>query len=197
VNWLAHLRLAPRDPMLAIGNLCGDFVAGVDLGGLPPALQRGIHQHRAIDRFVDAHPVMARSRARLGPDARRFAGVLVDVFYDHFLARDWGGLGDGRPLAAFADATYDLLDQHAAVLPNRLRDVLPFMRAENWLASYARLDGIDAVLLRMAARLRRPSPLGRGGALLRREYAGLGADFVELWPDLVLHAREVEVGIPA
>jgi acyl carrier protein phosphodiesterase len=71
------------------------------------------------------------------------------------------------------------------------------MRAENWLESYARLDGIEAVLLRMAARLRRPSPLGQGGALLRREYAGLGADFAALWPELVVHARQVEVGIPA
>jgi acyl carrier protein phosphodiesterase len=197
VNWLAHLRLAPEDPLLRIGNLCGDFVAGVDLTRLPPELQRGIWQHRAIDRFVDAHPVMRRSRQRLGPGLRRFAGVMVDVFYDHFLARDWAALGDGGPLPAFAAATYALLERHAAVLPDRLREALPAMRAENWLASYARLDGIDLALARMATRLRRPSPLGHGGEALRAAYAPLGSDFAELWPDLVAHARQVAAGIPA
>lgn len=197
MNWLAHLRLAPEDPMLVIGNLCGDFVAGVDLTRLPPELRRGILQHRAIDRFVDAHAVMLRSRQRLGPGLRRFAGVLVDVFYDHFLARDWDAFGDGRPLPAFAAATYALLDEHAAVLPDRLRDALPAMRAQDWLASYARLDGIDRALARMAARLRRPSPLGNGGAALRAAYAGLGSDFAELWPELVAHAHKVAAGIPA
>ena len=197
MNWLAHLRLAPSDPLLRIGNLCGDFVAGVDLATLPGPLQRGIAQHRAIDRFVDAHAVTARSRQRLGPSFRRFAGVLVDVFYDHFLARDWGSLGDGRSLDAFAAATYELLDAHEAVLPARLRAAMPAMRAENWLLSYARLDGIDTVLARMAARLRRPSPLGQGGTALRAAYAPLAADFAELWPELVLHARHVEVGGPS
>lgn len=197
MNWLAHLRLAPEDPLLAIGNLCGDFVAGVDLTRLAPELQRGIWQHRAIDRFVDAHAVMRRSRQRLGPELRRFAGVLVDVFYDHFLARDWAALGDGRPLATFAAATYALLERHEAVLPVRLRQALPAMREQNWLASYARLDGIDQALARMATRLRRPSPLGAGGIALRAAYAPLGSDFAELWPDLVAHAQQIAAGVPS
>lgn len=197
VNWLAHLRLAPEDPMLAIGNLCGDFVAGVDLTRLPAALQRGIFQHRAIDRFVDGHAVMLRSRQRLGPGLRRFAGVLIDVFYDHFLARDWDTHGDGRPLGSFAASTYALLERHAAVLPDRLRQALPAMRAEDWLTGYARLDGIDRTLARMATRLRRPTPLAEGGALLRAAYAPLGSDFAELWPELVVRARQIAAGIPA
>jgi len=188
MNWLAHLRLAPTEPLLRIGNLCGDFVAGVDLASLPPAIQGGIWQHRALDRFVDAHAITAQSRQRLGLPFRRFAGVLVDVFYDHFLARDWARLGDGRPLAAFATATYDLLDAHAAVLPERLRAALPAMRAQDWLASYAELDGIDVVLARMAARLGRPTPLGEGGTVLRACYEALGEDFAALWPDLVRHS---------
>src|SRR6187549_190225 len=98
MNWLAHLLLSPPEPLLRLGNLSGDFVRGIDVTLLRPELQLGITQHRRIDAFVDAHPLVRRSRERLDAPFRRFAGVLVDVYYDHFLARDWAALGDGRPL---------------------------------------------------------------------------------------------------
>ncbi|MCA8976344.1 MAG: DUF479 domain-containing protein [Planctomycetes bacterium] len=184
MNWLAHLRLAPPDPLLRIGNLCGDFVRGVDLAELHPMIRRGVEQHRALDAFVDAHAVMRRSRRRL--QSHRYAGVLVDVCYDHFLARDWHELGDGRPLREFAAEVHAQLDAHAALLPPRLRQALPFMRAEGWLASYAELDGVDRIFARMSGRSPRRRPLLQGGELLRRHYAELGADFAALWPELLL-----------
>lgn len=184
MNWLAHLRLAPADPLLRIGNLCGDFVRGADVASLHPTLRHGIAQHRAIDRFVDAHEVVRRSRARVGPPFRRFAGVLVDVYHDHFLARAWDRLGDGRSLAAFAAGVHDELAFHRDLLPPRLRAALPAMRSQRWLVAYAELEGIGHVLGRMAQRLRRPSPLGRGGEPLRAAYGDLERDFTALWPDL-------------
>ena len=102
MNWLAHLRLAPDEPLVRLGNLAGDFVRGVDLQTLDPRVRRGIDQHRAIDRFVDGHEVHRRSRARFGEAWRRFAGVALDVFYDHFLARDWAQYGDGATLESLA-----------------------------------------------------------------------------------------------
>src|SRR5262245_60018569 len=153
MNWLAHLRLAPAAPLLRLGNLCGDFVLGVDLGTLHPELQRGIAQHRAIDRFVDAHPMVRSSRARLDPGFRRFSGVLIDVFYDHFLARDWPLHGHGGTLTEFAAMVHTLLDTHAALLPWRLQQAAPWMRSQAWLVSYADVDGIEAVLQRMARRV--------------------------------------------
>lgn len=191
MNWLAHLRLAPADPLVRLGNLCGDFVRGVDLATLPAPLQQGIHQHRAIDRFVDGHPLVQRSRARLQPPFRRIAGVLVDVFFDHYLARDWAQHGDGGSLREFADATYALLERHAAVLPGRLAGAVPAMRGQDWLASYAELDGIDAILARMDRRLSRPTGLRDGGALLRQHYGELGADFAAFWPLLAAEAERV------
>src|SRR5690349_14540980 len=101
MNWLAHLRLAPREPLLRLGNLAGDFVRGVYVSALHGGLQRGIAMHRAIDRFVDAHHAVRTAKERLQPPFRRFAGVLVDVWFDHFLARGWQRFGDGRTLAAF------------------------------------------------------------------------------------------------
>ena len=188
MNWLAHLRLAPAAPLLRLGNLCGDFVVGVDLGSLHPELQRGIAQHRAIDAFVDAHPIVRSSRERLDAGLRRFSGVLVDVFYDHFLARDWRQHGHGGTLAEFAAMVHALLETHAALLPWRLQEVTPWMRQHAWLVSYADVDGIDAVLERMARRVRRTTPLGDGARQLRAHYEGLGRDFAAFWPELAAFA---------
>lgn len=190
MNWLAHLRLAPAAPLLRLGNLCGDFVRGVDVATLHPLLQRGIAQHRAVDAFVDAHEVVRESRRRLDAPFRRFAGVLVDVFYDHYLARDWDRLGDGRTLAAFAAAVHAELREHHALLPERLQRAVPWMESQQWLVGYAEVAGIDAVLQRMARRLSRETPLGRGAEQLRAHYGGLETDFAALWPELVAFLRE-------
>lgn len=192
MNWLAHLRLAPADPLLRLGNLCGDFVRGVDVAALRPELQRGIHQHRAVDAFVDAHAIVRRSRERLDPPFRRLAGVLVDVFYDHYLARDWHRLGDGRPLPEFAASVHALLREHEPLLPPRLVQALPWMERQGWLVGYAQIDGIEAVLRRMAQRLSRPTPLGEGAAQLRAHYEALEGDFAAFWPELVEFARDLD-----
>jgi acyl carrier protein phosphodiesterase len=188
MNWLAHLRLAPTAPLLRLGNLCGDFVRGVDLGSLHPELQRGIAQHRAIDRFVDAHVLVRRSRERLDPGFSRFSGVLVDVFYDHYLARDWRQHGDGGTLAEFAAIVHALLETHDQFLPIRLQQAAPWMRREAWLTSYADVDGIDAVLQRLARRVNRTTPLGEGAGQLRAHYGPLGLDFAAFWPELTAFA---------
>ncbi len=188
MNWLAHLRLAPAEPLLRLGNLCGDFVRGVDVAALRPELQQGIREHRAVDAFVDAHAIVRRSRERLDPPFRRLAGVLVDVFYDHFLARDWDRLGDGQALAVFAASVHASLREHQALLPPRLANVLPWMEGQGWLVGYAQIDGIDAVLRRMAKRLSRPTPLGDGATQLRAHYDGLEGDFAAFWPELVAFA---------
>ncbi len=195
MNWLAHLRLAPPEPLVRLGNLSGDFVRGVDLAALSPELQRGIAHHRAIDRFVDAHPIVRASRARLQPPFQRLAPVLLDVFYDHFLARDWHQYGDGRSLGAFAAEVHEQLEAHAPLLPPRLQAAIPAMRRENWLLSYAELDGIDAILLRMSRRIVRPTPLAEGGQQLRAHYEDLAQDFAAFWPLLVQETHRI-TGFP-
>lgn len=193
LNWLAHLRLAPADPLLRIGNLCGDFVRGVDVAELHPKIQLGIAHHRAIDRFVDAHPITKRSCERLR-SKYRFAAVLVDVFYDHFLARDWGQHGDGRSLRSFVDDVHDLLECHVELLPPRLQQALPAMRREDWLASYGDLSAIDRILERMSGRLRHRSRLADGGLGLRANYEELSMDFKALWPHLEAEAAHIAAG---
>jgi acyl carrier protein phosphodiesterase len=194
VNWLAHLRLSPPQPLLRLGNLAGDFVAGVDLATLPADLQRGIALHRAIDRFVDAHPVVVAAKARLVPPHRRFAGVLLDVWFDHFLARDWAQHGDGRPLPLFLADVHQDLRTHHALLPAPLQRVAPRFCADGWLEGYASVDGIARVLGLMARRMSRPTPLADGAELLRADYTAVERDFKALWPELVAFSA---AGAPA
>lgn len=184
MNWLAHLRLSPPKPLVRLGNLAGDFLQGVALGSLPEDLQAGVALHRAIDRFVDAHPVVVAAKARMQPPFRRFGGVLLDVFFDHFLARDWQHLGDGRSLAAFLAEVHGDLGTHHAVLPAPLQRVAPRFCADGWLEGYASVDGIERVLGLMAGRLSRPTPLADGATLLRADYATVERDFAALWPEL-------------
>jgi acyl carrier protein phosphodiesterase len=191
MNWLAHLRLAAADaPLVRIGNLAGDFVRGVDVGALHPELRRGIEQHRAVDRFVDAHPVFLRGRERFAPALRRFAGVALDVFFDHFLARDWHVHGDGRPLERFVADVRDELRAFHTELPPELLAVYEQLLRRGWLTSYTTIDGIDAVLRAMAKRRPRAAPLVGAAAELRRDYDAFAGDFAELWPELMAqHGR--------
>ena len=182
MNWLAHLRLAPTEPLVRLGNLAGDFVRGLDLDQLPEPVRRGVAQHRALDRFVDAHPAHRRCRARLRAPWRRFGGVAADVFLDHFLARDWNRHGDGRPLQRFVDEVHGQLRRHRASLPPRLAALHDRMARHGWLTMYATLDGVDRVLVQMSQRSRRAAPLATVSGELRRCYGAFEADFEELWP---------------
>ena len=184
MNWLAHLRLAPDEPLVRLGNLAGDFVRGVNLQTLDPRVRRGVDQHRAIDRFVDGHAVHRRSRARFGETWRRFAGVALDVFYDHFLARDWAQYGDGATLDAFVDRVHAQLAEHRALLPPELAALHERMQAMGWLRMYGSVEGIERVLRAMSRRGRRSQPLATAAGELRRHYDAFGADFCELWPEL-------------
>lgn len=183
MNYLAHLVLADATPQSLIGNLAGDFLRGVDPAAIHPALAPGIARHRAVDRFTDAHAVTARSRARLNPGWRLFSGVLIDVFYDHFLARDFERHA-GVPLDHFSARVYSALADNPHLLPPRLAQAAPIMIEHDWLRAYTHVEGVAAILSRMARRTRHGAHLADGMADLRREYDALAGDFNEFFPEL-------------
>lgn len=178
MNFLAHAFLAGADPADRLGGLMGDFVKGPLPAGLPENIAAGVRLHRQIDVFAESNPAFRRSKARVSAPRRRVAGIMVDMFYDHFLARDWEDFAP-QPLEAFSAEMYALLAAHAAILPPRLAQILPRMRADDWLASYRAPEIIELALDRMASRLRRANPLGGSGAELCLDYAGYEADFRE------------------
>ncbi|MBB5020327.1 acyl carrier protein phosphodiesterase [Chitinivorax tropicus] len=183
-NYLTHLCLAEDTPTGRVGNLLGDFIKLRQAAHLPMALQRGLILHQAMDGFTDRHPIVLRSKARISSLRRRYAGILIDIFYDHFLASHWQQYHP-TPLLAFTHQIYDELAAFEPVLPDRLRSIRPIMSAENWLLNYQHLDGIESTLQRFAIhRLKQPSTLGTGVIELTEHYVGLGEDFQQFFPAL-------------
>lgn len=187
MNFLAHAWLAGDDPAHQLGGLMGDFVKGPLPAGLPADIAAGVALHRRIDVFADNHPAFRRSRGRVSPARRRAAGILVDMFYDHFLARHWQAFHP-EPLSDFTARLYALMDDHRAVLPPRLTGLLPSMRDDDWLASYRNAETVAFALDRMARRLSRPELLLGAGTELDIHYAALEEDFFEFVTDAATFA---------
>jgi acyl carrier protein phosphodiesterase len=190
VNYLAHVFLSRQSPDFLVGALLGDFVKG-SIDGLPyaPQVCEAIALHRAIDRYTDAHPIPRASRALISPARRRFGAILVDVFYDHFLARHWHDYCE-RPLPVFVREVYTALLACHERLPPRLRMVAPRMAADDWLQAYADCRGIHAAVNGIARRLGhrpRAAALQGGGEELERNYAALETHFHEFFPQLIRH----------
>ncbi len=192
MNWLAHAFLSCPDTDFRLGNLLADLVKGSDLDGMPPHFLAGVRCHKAIDAFTDKHPVPRRSRERIKADWGRFSGILVDVFFDHFLAVNWRRYTD-MPLPAFTASVYGALASRSALLPEHARRAARIMTAEDHLSTYARIEGVETALRRISRRLQmrtnRTIALEGAAASLKTHYQGLGQDFTEFFPQVWQHAR--------
>lgn len=186
MNWLAHLLLSEPQTPHRLGNLLADLVKGSARRGLPADLQRSLACHRTIDAFTDAHPVVFRSLRRIGPPFERFAGVLVDVFYDHYLARSWARHGPGD-LDDFTSEVYTALQGYVGAIPEKARFVIQRMAAEDWLGSYREVAGVERTLCRLSLRLSRPGLLTPAVQEMLMNYETLDADFQEFFPELARH----------
>jgi len=190
MNFLAHALFAGPADADRIGGLMGDFVKGILPAGLPPDLASGAALHRAIDSFADRHPAFIASRARVSPLRRRVSGVLIDLFYDHLLARDWPRHAGGT-LDQFTTQLYAALTEYTALLPERAHEVADLMRRHDWLGSYRRVEAVGRAIDRMSVyRLRRANPLGGGIEEFLADPAGFSADFDAFLPDALAFAAE-------
>jgi acyl carrier protein phosphodiesterase len=184
MNYLAHLFLAGNEPESLIGSLMGDFVKGRVDPARPAGVHYAIMQHRRIDSFTDAHPLVKRSKRRIRPEFRRYAGILIDIFYDHFLASEWRSYADVS-LDAFAGHVYAQVERHLHTLPPRMQLSMRYMVANDLLRSYRTLEGIGQALRGIEGRLRRPSRLGDAVTELEDAYPALRDDFDEFFPLLI------------
>jgi acyl carrier protein phosphodiesterase len=187
MNYLAHMLLSDGSPEGLVGNLAGDFMRGVDVSSLALPMQAGVLLHRAVDKFTDAHPIVRASRARLPQQWRHYRGVLVDVFYDHFLARDFDDWSP-EPLDWFAGRVYRALREYHEMLPPRLQKAGPAMIEHDWLRAYAHVEGLRVVLQGMSRRAKREVALDDSVACLQAHYAAFESDFKAFFPDLLQFA---------
>ena len=188
MNFLAHALLAGPADADRIGGLMGDFVKGILPAGLRPDLASGVALHRAIDSFADRHLAFIASRARVSPLRRRVGGVLIDLFYDHLLARDWPRHASGT-LDQFTTQLYAALSDFTPLLPERAHEVADLMRRHDWLGSYRHVEAVGQAIDRMSVyRLRRANPLAGGIEEFLADPQGFEADFQHFMPDALAFA---------
>jgi len=189
MNFLAHLHLSGDEPLVMVGNFMADAVKGRDLSAHHPLVQQGIRLHRRIDSFTDQHPLTALGRARARAHCGKYAGVALDLFYDHLLASDWHRYR-AEPLPLFAQRCYALLQREHARLPQRTLHMLPYLVKSDWLSSYATLDGIGQALHGLSRRAFRGEALNGAEAVLREHIAIYRSEFRTFLAELVDHIRD-------
>ena len=192
MNYLAHLYLSEPTEDAWLGSLLGDFVKGPLDGRYSEDVTRAIALHRKIDSYTDAHPVVLQSKSRVSAQRRRYAGIMVDMFYDHFLAKYWREFHD-EPLEEFTARIYAILARRQAMLPEKLQQMAPKMAQWNWLASYAEVSSIHTALDRMGQRLKYQNRLLHSADELVEHYTGLEADFRAYLPQVQQFAKRHHV----
>lgn len=195
MNHLAHTLLSGPDEELRVGGMLGDFVRGGIDPALPAGVRHGIALHRAIDSFTDNHEEVRVLRARFVPPFRRFAGILIDIWFDHLLARDFAVWSD-IPLGRFSDDLVQLLHSQNDLLPDSLQRFRGYMSTHGLPASYADRRVISDVLVGVGSRLKHANPLGQGLIEISRLEFELDRAFANFFPELVAFAKDRRASLP-
>lgn len=183
VNHLAHARLAGPDPAHVVGGLLGDFWRGAPDPTWPDGLALGVRLHRRIDAWIDAHPECADLRALFPPPYRRYAGILLDVWFDHLLAADFERLA-GEPLPDFEGRVRDAFVRVPFDAPPPFALFAARLARRPLLSAYAEREHVGAVLDHLARRLARANPVGEALPVLESLAPPLARGFARLWPEL-------------
>ncbi len=169
MNFLAHLYLSGNDQELMIGNFIADGVKGAAYKNYSPGIVSGILLHRAIDDYTDKHPVFMQSVKRIRVEHGKFAGVIADIFYDHFLAANWKNYSEIE-LPQYVDGVHDLMLHHENIMPEKSRMFLKYMIQHSWLVSYASINGIGEVLYGMSCRTKYANTIDKSAVTLEKHY---------------------------
>ncbi len=188
MNFLAHAYLAMGSQPLLIGNFIADFVKGNQINNYEDDIAEGIRMHRKVDEFTDNHPVFKRSRLRIVHKYRHYSGVIIDLYYDHFLAKNWDDYSD-VPLNVFTRFFYEVIKDYKDILPERAARMLPYMINNNWLLGYASIEGIDRSLKGLATRTDHTSGMEHASEDLVKKYDSFESDFREYFPEVINFIR--------
>ncbi len=188
MNFLAHIYLSFDEPQITLGNFFADHIRGNKYKHLPERIQKGILLHREIDTFTDSHAIPKISSKRLHKNYSHYSRVIVDIFYDHFLAKNWKTYSE-VPLDRFVDDFYDLLEQNFTVLPTSTQRMMPYMISDNWLYNYANLDGISRVLDGMNRRTKNKSKMNFAILDLEEHYTDFEKEFTAFFEELITFSR--------
>jgi len=184
MNFLAHLYLSGSSQPILIGNFIGDFVKGKAYQDYSEGIQKGIWLHREIDSYTDSHPQIRKCRKQLWTEFGHYAGVVIDLFNDHFLAAEWHNYS-AIPLDEYARDIYRIMKSNLTILPEKAQHMLPFMIEGNWLVSYSAIRGIDRALTGLSHRASFESNMENASAELERNYLFYKTAFSKFFPELM------------
>ena len=189
MNFLAHIYLSNDNDFIKIGNFIADSIRGKHYDHLPADIQKGIILHRAIDTFTDLHPVFRQSTKRLHERYHHYAGVIVDIFYDHFLAKNWSKYSN-EDLGDFAENFYQILRDNTAFLNDKILGMMPYLIKQNWLFNYQFMDEIARTLRQMDQRTKNNSQMQFSIEELQEFYTDFENEFTIFFEELRAYANE-------
>lgn len=183
MNFLAHIYLSGDNDLIKIGNFMADGVKGNNYLEYPAEIQQGIILHRAIDTFTDAHPIFRKSKHRLHEKYGHYSGVIIDILYDHFLAKNWKSYSS-EPLEEYVARFYKSLEDNYEIINSKTRNLMPYMLKNNWLVSYATITGIEMILFQMDYRTKHRVHMQEAIVELNAFYAEFEQEFTLFFSDL-------------
>ena len=185
MNFLAHIYLSGENELLRIGNFMADGIRGKDYLQFDPLIQKGVILHRLIDTFTDAHPVYRQSKHRLHEKYGHYSGVIMDIFYDYFLAKNWGKYHH-QDLNNYAAVFYESLQNNYDTLTEKTKKMLPYMIARNWFVSYATLEGLEMILFQMDYRTKHRVNMPNALQELQKYHTEFENEFCIFFEELIL-----------
>lgn len=188
MNFLAHLFLSENKTNLIIGNFIADAIKGKKYLKFDKEIQKGILLHRQIDTFTDQHPIVRQSKRRLDAKYNHYSGVIIDIFYDHFLAKNWSCFSN-IPLDLYASEIYNILQNNSHNYPNKINQLLYYMAKENWLYNYQNKEEISKVLKRMNSRTIHISHMDEAIVDLNLHYDEFEKDFFIFFNEIMLFTK--------
>ncbi|MBA4320087.1 MAG: DUF479 domain-containing protein [Flavobacterium sp.] len=188
MNFLAHIYLSGDNDLMKIGNFMADGIHGKHFDAFPIEIQKGIILHRSIDTFTDAHPIFRQSTKRLHANYHHYSGIIVDIFYDHFLAKNWSNYSDEK-LDHFAERFHQSLRDNYNDLTLKTQKMMPYMINHDWLSSYQNIESIESVLAKMDTRMKYDSNMRFSVAELRTFYSDFESEFTAFFAALIVHSN--------
>ncbi len=190
MNYLAHIYLSGNNDLVKIGNFMADGIRGNDYLKFSEDIKRGIILHRHIDTFTDAHPIYRKSKHRLHEKYGHYSGVIMDILYDHFLAKNWSKYSE-EVLETFVDNFYKSLSTNYEQLTEKTKNMMPYMQSRNWLVSYASIAGIEMILFQMDHRTNNRVHMHEAIHELKEYYLDFETEFTLFFEELRIYTADV------
>jgi len=189
MNYLAHIYLSGTNDLLKIGNFMADSIKGHDYEKFDSEIKKGILLHRHIDSFTDMHPIYRQSKHRLHEKYSHYSGVIMDILYDHFLAKNWSKFSDEK-LENYANDFYQLLQNNYDILTERIKGMMPYMIARNWFVSYATIAGLEMILFQMDYKTKHRANMQEAIVELQDFYAEFESEFFLYFEELIISCQQ-------